>query len=46
MVERVRANPLFVGASPIVPAYLYAFLQSQHAYAHARIRLQQNITFF
>ncbi len=45
MIQRVRANPLFVGASPIVPAYLFAFLQSQNIYAQARATLQKNIIF-
>ena len=42
----IRQNPLFVGASPIVPAYLSAFLHSQNVYTEARAILQKNIQQF
>ncbi len=45
-ITTVRQNPLFVGASPIVPAYLFAFLHSQKVYTEARAVLQKNIQQF
>ena len=45
-IAAIRQNPLFVGASPIVPAYLYAFLKSQKVYSEARDVLQKNIKQF
>ena len=45
-IKTIRQNPLFVGASPIVPAYLYAFLTAQNLYADARIALKKNIDLF
>ena len=45
-IKTIRQNPLFVGASPIVPAYLYAFLTAQNVYAEARIALKKNIDLF
>jgi 8-amino-7-oxononanoate synthase len=46
MIQRIRQNPLFVGASPIVPAYLFAFLKSQCIYTEARHVLSKNIDQF
>ena len=45
-INNIRQNPLFVGASPIVPAYLFAFLAAQPMYATARERLKNNIDTF
>lgn len=45
-IAMIRQNPLFVGASPIVPAYLFAFLKSQKVYTDARAVLQKNIEQF
>lgn len=45
-VASIRQNPLFVGASPIVPAYLFAFLHAQKTYTEARLVLQKNIQQF
>jgi 8-amino-7-oxononanoate synthase len=45
-IEKIRQNPMFVGASPIVPAYLFAFLKSQTIYTAARAILQKNIQQF
>ena len=45
-ITAIQNNPLFVGASPIVPAYLYAFLASQNVYNKARKRLLHNIKYF
>ncbi|MBL7817406.1 MAG: pyridoxal phosphate-dependent aminotransferase family protein [Saprospiraceae bacterium] len=45
-IATIRQMPLFVGASPIVPAYLFAFLKAQPVYNLARERLQMNIKQF
>lgn len=45
-IKMIRQNPLFVGASPIVPAYLYAFLTAQNVYSEARATLKKNIDLF
>jgi 8-amino-7-oxononanoate synthase len=45
-INSIRQNPLFVGASPIVPAYLFAFLAAQPMYATARETLKNNIEIF
>ena len=45
-IASIRQNPLFVGASPIVPAYLFAFLQTQQTYSDARRILSKNIQQF
>ncbi len=45
-IASIRQNPLFVGASPIVPAYLFAFLHAQDTYKVARAVLQKNIQQF
>ncbi len=46
MIAAIRQNPMFVGASPIVPAYLFAFLKAQKTYTEARAVLQKNIQQF
>lgn len=45
-IQTIRKNPLFVGASPIIPAYLYAFLNAQQTYDDARKMLLNNIQLF
>ncbi len=45
-INALRILPLFVGASPIVPAYLQAFLDTQPMYDKARQRLEKNCRFF
>ncbi len=45
-IESIRQNPLFVGASPINPAYLSAFLSAQPMYENARKKLLNNINLF
>jgi 8-amino-7-oxononanoate synthase len=45
-IEAIRRNPLFVGASPIVPAYLFAFLKAQNVYQQARERVFFNINLY
>lgn len=46
IIARLQASNLFGGASPIVPAYLFAFLKSAHIYNYNRKRLKNNIAFF
>jgi len=43
LLENLRNNPFFIGASPIVPAYLYAWLQVRDAIAQQRHTLLQRI---
>ena len=45
-ITDIRQNPLFVGASPIVPAYLWAFLAAQPMYLQTRQTLSNNIQLF
>ena len=45
LMAELRATPFFGGASPEVPAYLYAFLHSQAIYKEARQRLFRNIAY-
>jgi 7-keto-8-aminopelargonate synthetase-like enzyme len=45
-IASIRNNPLFVGASPIVPAYLSAFMAAQSVYKEARKNLSRNIEYF
>ena len=45
-INHLKSLPFFGGASPIIPAYLYAFLQCTEDYESARIRLQNNIDLF
>lgn len=45
-IKAFQQLPLFVGASPIVPAYLEAFLRSREMYKTARSQLFFNCTYF
>lgn len=45
-IERFRQSPYFSGSSPIIPAYLHAFLQAEQVYKQQRARLQQHILYF
>ncbi|MDO1446890.1 aminotransferase class I/II-fold pyridoxal phosphate-dependent enzyme [Rhodocytophaga aerolata] len=45
-IDQFKANPFFGGSSPVIPAYLYAFLQSKAIYQQERERLFQNIQLF
>jgi 8-amino-7-oxononanoate synthase len=45
-IETIRRNPLFVGASPIVPAYLFAFMKAQNVYQKAREQVFFNINLY
>ncbi len=46
IIDKLRTSSLFGGASPIIPAYLYAFLKSEQIYRHNRKRLKNNVQFF
>jgi len=45
-VNSFKQSPLFGGGSPVVPAYLYAFLQANQLYEQAREKLFRNINYF
>lgn len=46
LISQIKASPYFGGASPAVPAYLYAFLHCQPVFAEARQKLWLNISNF
>lgn len=46
LIEALWESPFFGGASPIIPAYLYAFLQCRTLLTEQRERLGRNIRFF
>ncbi|MCF6240032.1 MAG: aminotransferase class I/II-fold pyridoxal phosphate-dependent enzyme [Bacteroidales bacterium] len=46
IIDKLRTSSLFGGASPVIPAYLYAFLNAQALYAQNRKRLKNNIHLF
>ena len=45
-IQTLRKSPFFGGSSPVIPAYLYAFLQSANIYQEAREKLFRNINYF
>jgi 7-keto-8-aminopelargonate synthetase-like enzyme len=45
-ITNFKANPFFGGSSPVIPAYLYAFLQSKEIYQQQRQKLFHNIQAF
>ena len=45
-IEQFRQSTCFSGSSPIVPAYLYAFVQAGPLYKELRERLQKHIQYF
>ncbi|MGV3588072.1 MAG: aminotransferase class I/II-fold pyridoxal phosphate-dependent enzyme [Adhaeribacter sp.] len=45
-IQSLKQHPFFGGASPVVPAYLYAFLQASNIYQNARAQLFRNINYF
>ena len=45
-IQRLMKSPFFTAGSPIIPAYLYAFLRAQSIYGEARQRLGQNVAIF
>lgn len=46
LIHQLRKSPFFTAASPIPPAYLYAFLRAQPLYQEARVRLQERVAQF
>lgn len=46
LIEALWESPFFGGASPIIPAYLFAFLQCQSLYSEQRKLLSRNIHLF
>ncbi len=46
LIREFWQSPYFGGASPVIPAYLDAFLKSQHLYQRARQILFRNVYFF
>jgi 7-keto-8-aminopelargonate synthetase-like enzyme len=46
LIQALWESPFFGGASPIIPAYLYAFLQCRPLLSEQRERLHHNIRFF
>ncbi|MEM6378224.1 MAG: aminotransferase class I/II-fold pyridoxal phosphate-dependent enzyme [Bacteroidota bacterium] len=46
LIQQLWDSPFFGGASPIIPAYLHAFLESQDLIQAQRSQLQRNIDFF
>jgi 7-keto-8-aminopelargonate synthetase-like enzyme len=45
-IDGFKANPFFGGSSPVIPAYLYAFLQSKEIYHQQREKLFHNVQLF
>jgi 8-amino-7-oxononanoate synthase len=45
-VQNFKKSAFFGGGSPVIPAYLYAFLQSSEIYQEAREKLSRNISYF
>lgn len=45
-IDNVRKSPFFGASSPIIPAYLYAFLRSANVYRQEREKLFRNIARF
>jgi 8-amino-7-oxononanoate synthase len=46
LITQFKTNPFFGGSSPVIPAYLYAFLQSGTIYQQERQKLFYNIQTF
>jgi 8-amino-7-oxononanoate synthase len=46
LVDTLRQSHYFGGASPAVPAYLYAFLRCESVFKEARQKLFSNISYF
>jgi 7-keto-8-aminopelargonate synthetase-like enzyme len=45
-IDQFKANPFFGGSSPVIPAYLYAFLHSKAIYQQELKKLLHNIQLF
>ena len=46
VMQNLKKSSYFAGSSPIVPAYLYAFLHSQEIYRQTRQKLFENVAQF
>lgn len=46
VLSLLKQNPYFGASSPVAPAYLFAFLQSEQLYTEAREKLLTNIEYF
>jgi len=46
IIKQIKRQPLFGGASPAAPAYLYAFLKAEKLYRDRRKKLFENIDHF
>jgi 7-keto-8-aminopelargonate synthetase-like enzyme len=46
LIRQLRKSPYFTAASPIAPAYLYAFLHAQQLYQRARKQLRNRVRQF
>lgn len=46
VVSKIWHLPLFGGASPVSPAYLYAYVYAQNIYKQKRDRLMKNLSLF
>jgi 7-keto-8-aminopelargonate synthetase-like enzyme len=46
LIRSLRKNPAFTAASPVAPAYLFAFLHAQHLYHTARLHLKERTAQF
>ncbi len=46
LIQSIRKSPLFSGASPMPPAYLYAFMRGKEVYDSARRQLLANTQYF
>jgi len=45
-MEQLMQSPFFGGASPVIPAYLHAFLEAQELYADLQKKVQERISQF
>lgn len=45
-ISSIRTHPLFGGSSPMVPAYVHAYLHADQIYAQAQHALLNNTTYF
>jgi 8-amino-7-oxononanoate synthase len=46
LIQRLKESPFFGGASPIIPAYLHAYLHARPLFAEAREKLGINVRLF
>lgn len=45
-IAKVKSNPIFMGASPSSPAFIYALTKGDHIYERSFHRLHRNIEYF